>query len=259
MAYKIQKFSKISGVTPSNLRFYEQKGYPGVERTANGYRQYTVDNAYQMNTFHSLLAQGFSIAEAVEMLGENDREEYLTALREHCRIMEEERWLLEERIRWNKKMQYVYGHLEEELQTARRITLPDLYFLKCSEGNRLEASYANDAGIAGLVKLLPVSCFAERFLAGEQSELGIMIPVEVARERGLELSEYTRLPGGDYDCFLIKEYAGEEELRKDERVKTYLREVGQLPEPLYAIYIMVGIKGFGEFMNYILLKMPEKA
>jgi DNA-binding transcriptional MerR regulator len=115
MAYKINEFSKISGVSAFNLRFYEKEGYPQASRNDNGYRQYELTDVYRMNTFHMLIAQGFSVSEAIERLNYCEAEEYCDALRRNTEAMEREIWLLQKKVEWNRKMQFVYSHLEEEL------------------------------------------------------------------------------------------------------------------------------------------------
>ena len=68
MAYKIKDFSRIIGVEPHNLRFYEEKGLPGAERDESGYRVYDIYNAYDVNRFLAFRAMGFTVQESAEVL-----------------------------------------------------------------------------------------------------------------------------------------------------------------------------------------------
>ncbi len=50
-------------------------------------------------------------------------------------------WLIEKKLQWNKKMQYVYSHIEYELSISRTIDLPEMVFLSCVKDGRFQESY----------------------------------------------------------------------------------------------------------------------
>ena len=143
MGYKINEFSKFCGVSPPNLRFYERKGFPQPERAASGYRQYTLKDAYRINTFNLLTSQGFTVTEAIDRLKYHHGDEYCAALGERNKELEQQLWLIEKKLQWNKKMQYVYSHIEYELSISRTIDLPELVFLSCVKDGRFQESYIN--------------------------------------------------------------------------------------------------------------------
>ena len=249
MPYTIRDFSKICGVSAFNIRYYEKKGFPLAGRSESGYRQYEIEDAYRFNTFNALLAQGFSVAEAVERLEENEVKEYRTALERNNRAFEEERWLLEKKIAWNTRLREICGQLEEELRTVHTVTLPELCFLPCTDGFDLTPSLMLDETIADWVALLPASFYASLERGGSFA-LGLVTERAIARERGLESEKTVVLPDGEYDCLLMQ---GDdpEEARNDPRLRGRPRAESGL-----RIFLMTNLAGYGENMNYLLLKKP---
>lgn len=257
-AYKIQEFSKISGIPAPNLRFYEQKGYPKPERGENGYRQYTLEDAYRLNTFNMLTAQGFSLSEASEWLEYHRAEEYCAALAKNNVAIEEEIWLLKRKLEWNRKMQYVYSHIEEELTLSRRLALSEMVFLKCSDNRDMQESYRQSANISKWVKLLPACLYAEKRLSEHQHELGILSERTVAEVHDLMDESISVLPAGEYLCMLTGADTGvsqEEELRNDPRLAEYREADGSFQRTAYHVYLMVGEKRYGEFLNYMMIRL----
>ena len=132
MKYKINYFARISGISAANIRFYEKRGYPQAERTEAGYRQYGIEDVYMLNTFNALLAQGFTVSEAIARLTYHTTDDYCSALMRNNEQIEKEIWMLREKLEWNRVLHYVYSHAEEELQTIREVTLSQQCFLQCT-------------------------------------------------------------------------------------------------------------------------------
>ncbi len=255
--YKIHEMSKISGVPAPNLRFYEMKGYPKPQRGENGYRQYCLEDVYRLNTFNMLIAQGFSVAEAMKRLEYHEAADYCAALAKNNQKIEEEIWLLKKKREWNRKMQYVYSHIEEELSISRRLMLPELVFLKCSENRNLQESYRQSEKIAKWVKLLPACFYAERRIRENTYELGMLTERSVAEVHGL-IDETISVPAGEYLCMLTGASTGdsrEEKLRIDPRLDKCRETDGHVSQIMYRIYLMVGEKDYGEFLNYIIVRL----
>ncbi len=250
MPYTIRDFSKICGVSAFNIRYYEKRGFPLAGRSESGYRQYEIEDAYRFNTFNALLAQGFSVSEAVERLEPNDTGEYCAALERNERAFEEERWLLEKKIAWNKRLREICAHLDEELRTVHEVTMPELCFLPCTKGYDLTPSLMLDETIADWVALLPASLYASQG-RGEDFSLGMIMERALALERGLESERTIMLPGGTYDCLLMQGDDSEQELRDDPRLWGL-----PLLEDWLRIYLMTNIAGYGENMNFFIMKKP---
>ena len=253
MPYTIRDFSKICGVSAFNIRYYEKKGFPLAERSESGYRQYQIEDAYRFNTFNALLAQGFSVAEAVERLEPHDIGEYCAALERNNRAFEEERWLLEKKLAWNRRLREICGHLEEELRSVHEITVPDLCFLPCTEGYDLAPSLLLEQTIADWVALLPASSYAS-LGQGEAFSLGLVMERALARERGLESEKTVVFPGGDYFCLLMPGDDPRNELRTDPRLRALYERGYRLPGSFLAVYLMVNLESYGPNLNYLFLK-----
>jgi DNA-binding transcriptional MerR regulator len=66
---KIGELSKISGLAPSRIRFYEASGLiNSVGRKANGYRDYTPDTEWVLQIITGAQAAGFSLEEIRQLL-----------------------------------------------------------------------------------------------------------------------------------------------------------------------------------------------
>ena len=87
MGYKISEFSNISGLSASNIRYYEQRGFPLSERSDSGYRQYQFEDSYRINTFNALLAHGFSVSEAIALMNPHPAEDLTKRLQEKNQII----------------------------------------------------------------------------------------------------------------------------------------------------------------------------
>ena len=65
----ISELSRLSGVTPPTIRYYEQeKLLPKAERSAGGYRKYSEDDLKLLTLIKKAQQVGFSLAEIRAML-----------------------------------------------------------------------------------------------------------------------------------------------------------------------------------------------
>lgn len=247
MPYTIRDFSKICGVSAFNIRYYEKRGFPLADRSDRGYRQYEIEDAYRFNTFNALLSQGFSVSEAVERLDPNETREYITALDRNNRKFEEELWLLEKKLAWNRMMQKIVQDLDHELEVRHEVDVPEMCFLPCTDGLDLTPSLMLERTISEWVALLPASQYAAYERKGRYS-LGMVVERKIAQARGLESEHTVILPGGTYYSLLIR---GENP--KAEWEDSRLQGLIVQDERLH-IFLMTNIAGYGENMNYLLLK-----
>lgn len=58
---KIGELADLSGTTPRQLRYYEQKGLIDSQRSSNGYRSYSADIVEQVRQIRCLLDSGFTV------------------------------------------------------------------------------------------------------------------------------------------------------------------------------------------------------
>ncbi|MFV3381258.1 MerR family transcriptional regulator [Pseudomonas sp. NY15354] len=69
---KIGELSKITGLAPSRIRFYEASGLiHSVERKANGYRDYADDAVWVLEMITSAQAAGFTLEQIRHLLPVN--------------------------------------------------------------------------------------------------------------------------------------------------------------------------------------------
>ena len=63
--YRMKEFSAMTGLSQSKIRFYEKQGLILSDRSENGYRVFTPEDAFKSNSFRMLLQYGFSVEEAI--------------------------------------------------------------------------------------------------------------------------------------------------------------------------------------------------
>lgn len=100
---RIGELSKISGLAPSRIRFYEASGLiNSVERKANGYRDYAPDTEWILEIITGAQSAGFSLEEIRQLLPMNangwQHEEMLSGLKRKVEEIE----VLQQRLAQNK-------------------------------------------------------------------------------------------------------------------------------------------------------------
>ncbi len=65
---KIGELAELTDSTPRQLRYYEQKGLIGSERSSNGYRTYSDDTVEQVRQIRALLDSGFNTELIAQLL-----------------------------------------------------------------------------------------------------------------------------------------------------------------------------------------------
>ncbi|WP_139650646.1 MerR family transcriptional regulator [Raoultibacter phocaeensis] len=157
--YRMKQFAAMTGMTQSKVRFYEKHGLVLSDRTENGYRVFTPEDAFRSNAFRVLLQYGFSISEAIEMLdAKQDTDEFRTSLQEQQVRLNREQILLEYRQR------RIRGVLEFLCSDAglqfKEVTLPDYLYINASYGRDFSVSLENESVLAEFYTLLSVTSCA---------------------------------------------------------------------------------------------------
>ena len=98
----VKDFSKLAGVSPRNLRYYDDIGLlkaSGISK--NGYRYYTIDKVEEIHFINYFRHMGVSIKEIKKHMENRNIEEYETILQDQLKkvhVEMAELKLLEERI-----------------------------------------------------------------------------------------------------------------------------------------------------------------
>ncbi|WP_087045827.1 MerR family transcriptional regulator [Caballeronia ptereochthonis] len=100
---RIGELAELSGLTASRIRFYEASGLvKAVERTANGYRDYSPEAVSILAIIDSAQRAGFSLDQIRQLLpvskGSWDHDELLKALRQKVADIEE----MQKRLKQNR-------------------------------------------------------------------------------------------------------------------------------------------------------------
>ncbi|MFX5406105.1 MerR family transcriptional regulator [Acinetobacter baumannii] len=132
----ISELSKLSGVSPPTIRYYEQiKLLPKAKRKSNGYREYTDNDLKQLSLIQQAQQVGFSLAEIKTFLPSKVATWDHDALIQTIETKIQEIELLEQKLKVSKQnlrtMIHAINNKPDEItceQNAER--LMNLYFDK---------------------------------------------------------------------------------------------------------------------------------
>ena len=157
--YRMKQFAAMTGMTQSKIRFYEKHGLTLSDRTENGYRVFTPEDAFRSNAFRMLLQYGFNISEAIGMLdAKQDTAEFRESLQDQRDRLERERTLLDYRQR---RIASVLDILETGNSVDFKVVnVPDQLYVNASHGRDFTVSMENEQMLAEFYDLLSVTCCA---------------------------------------------------------------------------------------------------
>ena len=255
MGYKISEFSAISGLTTSNIRYYEERGFPAAKRSESGYREYQFEDSYRINTFNALLAHGFSVSEAVALLHAHPARQLAGHLEQKNLEIEEQIQMLHKKKEWNRVVQDVMNRLDEEMKKTHEVSLPDLCYLICTDGFDHAPSLEHGDLMADWVDALPVSHYAGRVWSDGRFTLGMLMELSEAKERGLDRPGTEIIPGGVFRALLLPG-TDPSELTEDPRIRELRKNNAILPDCSFQIYLMLDTEEFGADINFCFFREP---
>ena len=153
---KIKQFSAMTGLSPSSIRFYDKHGLFGCNRSDNGYRVFSPEDAFRSNAFRTLFKYGFSVDEAARIINEKQGcEEFAESLR--ARKAQMQREIDELQIRINHVDRALH-HLEEERDgLCAEVEECNFYAIRASHGLDFGISIDNRDAIAEYYEHLGLS------------------------------------------------------------------------------------------------------
>ncbi len=130
MRYKIGDMSKLLGVTPSTLRYYEKMGMITPEKDENtNYRYYSMENIVWLLVVKFWQASGLTIEDSVKVACKMDMDNVLKVLDSHRKVLKQKQ------IRAEKLCQK-FGHISDQWHSRRTMAgkcsianLPPIRFL----------------------------------------------------------------------------------------------------------------------------------
>lgn len=110
--YKISEISKLYGIGPDSLRYYERLGILSPKRDTNQYRLYSLKDIYKLNLIRDLRKLNFSMAQIKDYLDHQTVDNTLN-------ILYEERDLLNMQLRELKEKETVINERIDSLKHAQ--------------------------------------------------------------------------------------------------------------------------------------------
>lgn len=208
--YRINEFSNMTGIPPAVIRYYETQGYPFPKREANGYRTFQVEDAYQLNTFRSIQARGFSVSESIALMKDTPRQVLCDRLKENLNAMDLEMERMRQRRSWVEESIYLLEKRAKEPDAVWEEQIEETLYHPASIESDYTIAQANAAvRIAweervGVTRYVGI-CGGEAFTAGHPVfvDTGVAATVSSADRFSLPMDETVRrLPMGRCICFL---------------------------------------------------------
>ena len=158
----------MTGLSPSSIRFYDKHGLFECNRSDNGYRSFSPEDAFRSNAFRTLFKYGFSVDEAASIINEKQGcEEFAESLRARKAQMQHEIDELQVRI---NHVDRALHHLEEERDgLCAEVEECNFYVIRASHGIDFGIANDNRAAIAEYYELLGLS-FCSRIITKSDLE-----------------------------------------------------------------------------------------
>ena len=116
MRYKIGDMSRLLGVTPSTLRYYEKMGMIAPEKDENtNYRYYSTRDIVWLLIIKFWQASGLSIEEAVKVARKMDMDDVLNVLDSHRRVLKQKQIRAE-------KLSEKFSNISDHWHSPRKLT-----------------------------------------------------------------------------------------------------------------------------------------
>lgn len=124
--YKINEISKLYGIGPDSLRYYEKLGILSPRRDTNGYRLYSLKDLYKLNIIKDLRSLDFSMRQIKDYLDEQSIENTLN-------LLHKEQELLHIRLKELKKREKIIKNRISNLQSSQTIPTGLISVKSCPE------------------------------------------------------------------------------------------------------------------------------
>ncbi|MEE0741988.1 MAG: MerR family transcriptional regulator [Emergencia sp.] len=210
--YKIGEISKLYGIGPDSLRYYEEIGILKPGRDDNGYRMYTISDIRTLNILRELRSIGFSMEEIKSHLRDFDVDKTLALFRREVIAVEEKISQLNQlKSHLSERIAEMENHLRSEFvfDGAELRHIPERKILKLSE------NVYRDEDLDLVIKELQKKNQNQLYLIGN-GDMGASLPLSPISSgtyghfnavfcRVDEGESFdTIIPAGDYLCTTIR-------------------------------------------------------
>lgn len=161
--YTIQQFSKMVGLNPSTLRFYEKKGLFQTARTESNYRQYKASDTALINQLKSYLELGFTVNEAIDIIHHKKQVDVEELLLKQIQNLELEELKLHHRKKKLQVMQDEFAQLKQKKCLIKEVGKLSFCCVHASELNDFSVSKKNEQLLSAYVSYLPISGYGILF------------------------------------------------------------------------------------------------
>lgn len=173
--YRIGEISRLYGIGPDSLRYYEELGILKPHRGENNYRMYHIHDLWRLNVIRDLRELGFSMAQIQDYL----QNRTLSSTEE---LLTRELSVIQERV---NKLKELKANIEDRLQVLEEIQNQPLGVieqkeLKARRCYTIPSGYKIDEEMDMLIKQLINKNPDKLYIIGN-NRIGSVIPLNKAR------------------------------------------------------------------------------
>lgn len=168
--FKINEISKLFGIGPDSLRYYEKIGLIKPKRDKNNYRQYTLSEIYQLNIISELRKLQFPLEKIKKYLEDLSLSNTLSLLDDESSVIEEqinrlkiEKNLIDHQINFLKKYE---TKSESEFSIK---TFPNRYILELETSILLDEEFDFSIRVLQMENNFTVNQFQNNFIGASLS------------------------------------------------------------------------------------------
>ena len=209
--FKIGGVSRLYGIGPDSLRYYEELGILKPERDENDYRVYGLYDMWKLNVIRDLRKLGFSMRRIKEYLEHRSVETTEILLTEELQVIESE-------LRVLKRLKKEVEERLDVVRKARRQPLDQVErrYIAGRSCHMIHSGYQRDEEMDVLIKQLVNKDQANLYIIGN-NRIGSMISIEYIREQ-----EYRR-----YESVFIIDDCGKDKIEEGEYLTLHYQGDGE--------------------------------
>lgn len=171
--YKIGEISKIYGIGPDSLRYYEEIGVLKPLRDDNGYRMYSMQDIWRLNVIKDLRNLDFSMKKIKEYLDNRTLESTKQMLNDQIKLLEKK---IDELKRSQKSMSYRLKSIDD-ISRFSKFNIIEVTFIESRKVLQLNGKVSRDEEVDFLIRKLQKEYEDRLYLFGNKN-IGAVLSME---------------------------------------------------------------------------------
>ncbi len=175
--FKIGEISKLYGIGVDSIRYYEEIGIIKPQRSASGYRQYSIHDIWRLNVIRDLRSIGFTMEQIHEYLKHHTVSSSLS-------MLEDEKEAIAKQMEYLQKLQKNVAHRLDNIHSALSLPLGEIRLMNIPPRHchYLPEGYENEEEMDFLIKRL-INLNQNRLYIIGSNQIGTVISLSMLLEK----------------------------------------------------------------------------